>query len=69
MTYGLVLATGVGHVKFIALAPCVSEPEDPLIQSISADDMPDNPDKFLDDSGSPIETLRDAAKALIKRTD
>lgn len=45
MMYFLAIAA-CGHVKFLALSPCSTEPDDPLIVALSSGEMPDDPDDF-----------------------
>lgn len=40
------MPAGIGHLKFLALSPCDSEPEDPLINEVNREQMPLDPDDF-----------------------
>lgn len=50
-------------MKFLALSPCDSEPEKPLITTISADEMPEEPDDF---TSTPPPTLEEKEQGYEK---
>jgi hypothetical protein len=54
---------GIGHMKFLSLSPCESKSEEPLIATVSAEDMPEDPDDYSDQVGAKHYAAKsDAAK-------